>query len=68
MLVKLKPETDTSKFVEASKEALAKLPTISTFKVGIANDPALHKGYNFAMVIEFADEAVSSPACLAIQY
>jgi len=45
LLVKLKPETDAFKFVEASKEALAKLPTISTFKVGKAtNDPTLHKG------------------------
>ena len=61
VLVKVRPGIDSSNYVETSTKFLRSAPGVLTFKVGHAtNGPAKNKGFNFALVMEFRDEAVRS--------
>jgi hypothetical protein len=70
VLVKVNPGVDSSNYVQTATAFLSGLRSVSSFKVGHAtNGPAKNRGFNFAMVIEFRDAAVSSdPMCYRHMY
>jgi hypothetical protein len=59
VLVKTKAGVDTSAFVEKATDVVGKKSMITNFRAGHCfNDADKHKGYNFVLIFEFADEAV----------
>jgi hypothetical protein len=59
VLIKVKPDVDSSGFVDLATSIISQSPTVSSFKVGHAiNDPAKNKGFNFTIILEFEDEEV----------
>jgi len=57
VLIKVKPDVDSSGFVDLATSIISQSPTVSSFKIGHAiNDPAKNKGFNFTIILEFEDE------------
>lgn len=69
LLIKVKDEVtkDLPVFIEEAKNAYSKVESVKSVRVGESiNAASENKGYNFSLLLEFEDEAVSNiqPHCL----